>query len=63
MTQWPYIQWRNLLALPDWGTRLRWLWQRLLPTQGYMRDMYGEQRGWAGSWWCHLTHGLGKLRG
>lgn len=39
---WRYMQWRNLRALPGWAARVRWLWQRLLPTDGYLRAQYGE---------------------
>lgn len=28
---WPYMQWRNLEALPTPMARIRWLWQRLAP--------------------------------
>ena len=63
MSQWRYIQWRNLRALPNWCTRLRWMWQRIMPSPGYLQDMYGEQGGRAGSWWRYLRHGLGKFRG
>lgn len=41
MADWRYLQWRNLKALPDWQTRLRWLWDRLFPPLGYMRESYG----------------------
>src|SRR5690606_15503428 len=41
MADWRYLQWRNLRALPGWMARLRWLWDRLFPPLGYMRESYG----------------------
>lgn len=42
---WRYMQWRNLLAVPGLGGRLRWLYERVFPTRSRMRGRYGD-----GSW-------------
>ena len=43
--EWRYMQWHNLAALPDWRTRLRWLWQSLSPPTGYLEELYGPDQG------------------
>lgn len=43
--EWRYMQWHNLAALPDWQTRLRWLWQSLSPPTGYLEELYGPDQG------------------
>lgn len=43
LADWRYLQWRNLRALPGWRMRLRWLWGRLFPPAGYMRELYGGE--------------------
>ena len=45
MGEWRYMQWHNLAALPDWRTRLRWLWQSLSPPTGYLEELYGPEQG------------------
>ncbi len=42
---WRYMQRRNLAALPDWRTRLRWLRQSLSPPTGYLQELYGPEHG------------------
>ena len=39
LRNWSYFQRQNLRALPDWPTRLRWIWQRLFPTADYQEDV------------------------
>lgn len=39
---WRYMQWRNLLAVPGVGGRLRWLYERVFPTRSRMQGRYGE---------------------
>lgn len=41
---WGYVQRQNLRALPL-GLRVRWLWQRLFPATGYLRELYGPEQG------------------
>lgn len=43
--EWRYMQWHNLAALPNWRTRLRWLWQSLSPPTGYLQELYGPGQG------------------
>lgn len=38
LRDWKYFQLQNLRALPDWTSRARWIWQRLLPTADYRQD-------------------------
>ena len=45
MGEWRYMQWRNLVALPSLGARLRWLWQSLSPPTGYLEELYGPDQG------------------
>lgn len=46
LDDWRYMQWRNLLAVPGLGGRLRWLYERVFPTRSRMQGRYGE-----GNWW------------
>lgn len=38
LREWGYFQRQNLRALPDWRSRLRWIWQRLMPTADYRAE-------------------------
>ena len=40
---WRYMEWKNLRALPDMATRLRWIGSRLLPPTGYLREVYAQR--------------------
>jgi hypothetical protein len=39
---WRYMQWRHLRALPSLRARVAWVWQRLLPSSGHLRELHGE---------------------
>lgn len=45
MGGWLYIQRMNFLAYPSIRQRLRWLRQRVLPDNFYMKNYYGEDQG------------------
>jgi len=64
LTDWRYMQWRNFLAVPGWGARLCWVWERLFPTRSRLlgrRNRYGE-----GHWLLlllrRLAYGIRRLR-
>jgi hypothetical protein len=61
LADWRYMQSRHLLALPTWRLRLRWLWERLLPAPGQMRELHGDGPWWSQAW-RRLRHGLARLR-
>lgn len=60
---WRYVQRQNFNALPTWPARARWLWERLFPSPGYLRELYGEEAGGAGLWLERLRRGLRRLAG
>jgi len=47
LDDWAYMQAQTVRALPGWGPKLRWLWQRVFPSRDYMGYLYGEQGGYA----------------
>lgn len=61
LDDWRYMQWRNLLAVPGLGGRLRWLYERVFTTRSRMQGRYGE-----GNWWQlmgrRLRRGLFHMR-
>ena len=59
---WKYMQGRNLAALPSLSIRARWLWQRLFPPVGYLRELYGADRGVGSLWIQRIRHAIGRLR-
>lgn len=48
LDDWAYMQAQTLRALPGWGPKLRWLWQRVLPSRDYMTYLYGDQGSYSG---------------
>ena len=53
---WRYMQWRNLRALPDFSSRIIWLWQRLAPSRHHLQDLYGESNRWK-----QMSRRMGRL--
>lgn len=62
LADWRYVQRLNFRALGGWGERMAWLWSRLLPPAGHMRELYGEEVGRAGLLWQRLRRALTRLR-
>ena len=62
LDDWRYMQRQNMKALPTTGARLRWLWQRLVPSTSHLRHMYGEG-GWLKLMGRRLWRGVGRLLG
>jgi len=60
LDDWRYMQWQNLKALPTTGARLRWLWQRLVPSSSHLRHMYG-QGSWLALMGRRLRRGMKRL--
>ena len=58
---WRYLQRLNFAALPDWGTRLAWVGERLLPPAGYLRALYGEDLGYPTLLWRRLRRAGARL--
>ena len=52
---------RHFAALPDWGTRLAWVGERLLPPAGYLRALYGEDLGYPTLLWRRLRRAGARL--
>lgn len=63
LSDWRYMQTRNLAALPDARTRARWLWQRAAPSREQLRARYGANEDQWRLLWRRLQGGLRKLRG
>lgn len=61
LADWRYLQRLNLQALQGWGTKLAWIWSRLLPPMGYMRELYGSEHGQVGLLWARLWRGLSRV--
>lgn len=59
---WKYMQRRNLAALPSLQLRLRWLWQRLFPPIGYLRELYGADLGIISLWLQRALHAFRRFR-
>lgn len=62
LADWRYVQWLNFRALEGWGERAAWLWSRLLPPAGHMRELYGEEHGRAGLVWQRLRRAFVRLK-
>ncbi|MBN8716516.1 MAG: nucleotidyltransferase family protein [Xanthomonadales bacterium] len=63
LTDWRYMQWRNFLAVPGWGARLCWVWERLFPTRSRLlgrRNRYGEGH-WLLLLFRRLAYGIRRL--
>lgn len=63
LQDWHYMQRRNILALPDLQTRLRWLWQRLLPPSRQSQDHERAPRGRLRLIWSRILRGVNRLHG
>lgn len=48
LNDWAYMQAQTVRALPGWGPKLRWLWQRVFPSRDYMACLYGDQGSYGG---------------
>ncbi len=58
---WRYMQRRNLMALPGWKMRARWLWQRAFPSKGYLRELYGDEITTPKLWQLRLSRALSRI--
>jgi hypothetical protein len=61
LSDWAYMQQQAYRALPSAGLRLRWLWQRLFPSQDYMRALYGDRTSYTALLGERLRRVLAKL--
>ncbi len=61
LADWRYLQQLNLRALPGWRMKLSWIWSRVLPPAGYMRELYGTGHGRLGLLWMRLSRGLWRF--
>lgn len=48
LDDWAYMQAQTVRALPGWGPKLRWLWQRVFPSRDYMAYLYGDLGSYGG---------------
>lgn len=44
ISDWRYMQWQGLKAIPGVYPKLRWLLHRLVPTRSQMESLYGRDR-------------------
>lgn len=63
LDDWAYMQAQTMRALPGWGAKLRWLWQRVFPSRDYMTYLYGDRGGYAALMWERVKRAWGKWRG
>jgi hypothetical protein len=63
LRDWGYIQRQNLRALPTLSLRARWLWQRVFPPKGYLRELYGKDVSVPGLWLERVRRAIGRLSG
>lgn len=63
LADWRYVQRQNFKALPSWPARMRWLRERLFPSLGYLRELYGEEPGRTALWFERLRRGIRRLSG
>ncbi len=61
LQDWGYLQRQSLRALPDLPTRVAWLWDRVFPTSGYMRELYGRDLSRAGLLWSRFGRLFGRM--
>ena len=61
LSDWRYVQRVNLRALDTWGAKAAWIWSRLLPPAGHLREIYGPQHGYGGLLWQRLRSGASRL--
>jgi hypothetical protein len=62
LDDWAYMQAQTMRALPGWGAKLRWLWQRVFPSRDYMTYLYGDRGGYAALMWERVKRAWGKWR-
>ncbi len=58
---WRYMQWQSLKALRTLRERLRWLWERLVPTHDHLQELHGRDAGLTVLLWRRLRRGLARL--
>jgi hypothetical protein len=61
LRDWGYVQRQNLRALPTLSLRVRWLWQRVFPSKGYLRELYGQDVSVSGLWLERVRRAFGRL--
>lgn len=61
LTDWRYMERRNLLALPGIAAKGRWLWDRVCPPTGYLHELYGRDYGWMRLMWQRLRRLLTRV--
>lgn len=63
LSDWHYVQQCNFRALDGWGNRLAWLGDRLLPSSGHLRALYGEDQDYVQLLWRRLRRAASRLVG
>lgn len=63
LSDWKYMQRRNLASLPSLRERARWLQQTVFPPREYLRELYGGDAGTLGLWGARIKQALRRLRG
>ncbi|WP_460733862.1 nucleotidyltransferase family protein [Lysobacter tyrosinilyticus] len=59
---WRYIQWQGFKALPGMRARLRWLYERLLPTRSHLQELHGEDAPWLVLLFRRVGRGFWRMR-
>lgn len=63
LQDWPYMQWQCIKALPTWRARVRWVWERLLPSRNQLHELHGHDVGLAVLLWRRMRRGLVRVGG
>lgn len=61
LQDWRYMQWQNFKALPTLRLRLRWLWERLIPTQKQLQELHGQDASLPKLLWRRITRGVIRI--
>lgn len=61
LSDWRYLQRLNLQALERRRDKAVWLWSRLLPSAGHLRELYGDGHGYAGLLWQRARRAVSRL--
>lgn len=63
LSDWKYMQRRNLAALPSMRERARWLRQAAFPSRGHLQEIYGRDVGALAMWRQRTRQSFRRLLG
>ena len=59
---WRYMQWQHLKALPDLRSRLRWVREKLIPSNRHLQELHGADAPRPVLLWRRMRRALERLR-